>query len=193
MTTTSLRLAPPVALASWLGLASLLAVSGAVTVDRPLPIPLALVGGVTLLVALDRLHPGVRAWARALPLRAILALHAIRATVGVAFFVVEARGELTPAFAQPAGWGDLLVGVGALALLAIGDQRLAKHRGWVLAWNALGLADILYVVVTAQRQLLFVDPEGMRGLAGFPGMLLPTFLVPLVIATHALVFARRGA
>jgi hypothetical protein len=64
----------------------------------------------------------------------------------------------------------------------------------LLAWNWIGLLDIVSVVLSAQRIfLLRGEPEKLQGLIDFPGPLLPLFIVPLVLATHLLVFAiRRG-
>jgi hypothetical protein len=51
------------------------------------------------------------------------------------------------------------------------------------------LADILYVVGTAAR-LAFADPASMSALLRLPLALLPTFLVPLIIASHVFIFSR---
>ena len=51
------------------------------------------------------------------------------------------------------------------------------------------LADILFVVVTAAR-LGVADPESMAALLRLPLSLLPTFLVPLIIASHVVLGVR---
>ena len=53
----------------------------------------------------------------------------------------------------------------------------------------LGLADILFVVVTAAR-LATTDPASMVALLRLPLSLLPTFLVPLIIACHVFLGLR---
>ena len=63
------------------------------------------------------------------------------------------------------------------------------RRGPVLAWNVFGLVDIVLVVATATR-LGVADPGSMRALLELPLSLLPTFLVPIIIATHIIIFAR---
>jgi hypothetical protein len=63
-----------------------------------------------------------------------------------------------------------------------------------MLWNVLGLADILFVVVTA-AWLGVAEPESMAALLRLPLSLLPTFLVPLIIASHVVLgvrLARRG-
>ncbi len=67
---------------------------------------------------------------------------------------------------------------------ASGRRRLAY-----LLWNVVGLVDILFVVATATR-LAFADPLSMTALLRFPLSLLPTFVVPLVIAIHVVLFVR---
>jgi hypothetical protein len=59
----------------------------------------------------------------------------------------------------------------------------------VLAWNVVGMLDIGFVVATAAR-LAAADPSSMRALLRLPLSLLPTFLVPLIIATHVWIFVR---
>lgn len=54
-----------------------------------------------------------------------------------------------------------------------------------------GLIDILFVVATATR-LALADPDSLRPLLHLPLSLLVTFLVPLIIASHVVVFWRLG-
>jgi len=54
------------------------------------------------------------------------------------------------------------------------------------------LLDILFVVVTASR-LAFADPDSMSALLRLPLSLLVTFLVPIIIVDHVVVFWRLRA
>jgi hypothetical protein len=86
--------------------------------------------------------------------------------------------------------GDIVVAAFALALLALGGD-LSRRRRLVGSWNALGLVDILMVVVTAAR-IAFADPDSLDALLRLPLSLLITFLVPLIIVGHVVVFYRLG-
>lgn len=170
---------------AWLALAL---VAGAAGIGRALPAPLAIVlltGGV---LAAAWLRPGFRAWLEGLDARWLVALHLTR-FVGFYFLYLHARGQLPYAFAVPGGWGDIAVASLAVLLLLIGPPRGALRRGAYIAWNVFGLADILFVVVTAAR-LGTIDPESMVALGRLPLNLLPTFLVPLIIASHVVLGVR---
>jgi hypothetical protein len=95
----------------------------------------------------------------------------------------------------PGGWGDIVVASLAAVLLLWGSPHDSRRRSAYMVWNVLGLADILFVVVTGAR-LGAADPESMAALLRLPLSLLPTFLVPLIIASHVVLgarLARRGA
>jgi len=157
------------------------------------PLPQLLIAALTLMVlGLFWLPTPFGAWVIAVDVRVLILIHATRIIPGVAFLILHARGQLPWAFAVPGGWGDILVGVTALAVAAIPRPYKGWRRRAVLWWNAFGLADILLVVSTATR-IGMSDPESLRPLLQLPLSLLPTFLVPIVIATHAALFARfRG-
>jgi hypothetical protein len=158
---------------------------------RP-PVPQIVLGGLTvlLLVAFGAI-PRFRQWLQALDLRWLVALHLTR-FVGIYFFYIYYRyGALPRAFAVPGGWGDIIVAILALGLLGMAG-RLEPRRWLVGVWNMLGLIDILFVVATASR-LAIADPQSLNALLHLPLSLLVTFLVPLIIAGHVVVFWRIAA
>lgn len=154
----------------------------------PPPVVQFVLFGLTalLLAAYFRL-PSVRAWADGLDLRALVAVHLTR-FVGFYFLVLYERDELPFAFAVPGGWGDNFVAALALVLIIAPLSRTLRHRAFFI-WNVIGLTDILLVVITAAR-LGLADPAAMRALTYLPLSLLPTFLVPIIIATHVVIFVR---
>ena len=172
----------------WLLVAFGLGASGHVETWRP-PMPQFVLAGLTLLLlVLFVARPRFRRWLRTLDLRWLVALHLTR-FVGVYFLVLYyGDGALPYAFAVPGGWGDILVATLALALLATA-RDLATSRWRVGLWNALGLLDLLFVVATATR-LAAADPDSLSALLRLPLSLLPTFLVPLLLASHVVVFWR---
>jgi hypothetical protein len=175
-------------LAAWLGVAVAAVAAGGLRVLPP-PFPQAVLVALTVAVlAATWTSPALRAWAMAVDIRGLVLFHATR-FVGLYFLVLHGRGELPWAFAVPGGWGDILVAAAALVVAAAAPRR--GPAGWwaYAAWNAAGLADILGVVATAAR-LALAAPGSMRALTVLPLGLLVTFVVPLIIASHVVIFAR---
>ena len=102
--------------------------------------------------------------------------------------VMYGQGKLPREFAVPGGWGDIAVAALAVGVLAIGPD---SRRGWwpTLVWNVIGTIDILFVVATAAR-LGMQDGASMVEFTRLPLCVLPLWLVPLIIATHAVLFVR---
>jgi hypothetical protein len=139
-----------------------------------------------LVLAVCGFVPTIRDWVATIPLVWLIALHLTR-FVGFYFLLLSQRGLLPVGFANPAGIGDAVVAT--MALLIMAAPFLRQSRPILLTWNTLGLIDILLVVTGALRFGLR-DLESMRALRVLPLSLLPTFLVPLIIATHVLLFVR---
>lgn len=154
----------------------------------PAPALLGLIFGLTALVFLlcRKLRP-LREWIDRLDLRSLVILHVTR-FVGIYFLLLHRRGELPYAFAVPGGWGDILAATGALLLCSL-PLTAAKRRRAIGVWNIFGLCDILLVLFTAAR-LGLQEPGQLRALTYLPLSLLPTFLVPLIIATHLIIYLR---
>lgn len=175
-----------VAIASWLLLATAFTASGGLArIGFPFP-QVVLVGLTLLLGAIHRASPALRDAVRALPLEALVLLHTSRCFVGSYFLWLCHRGELAYAFAVPAGYGDIAVALLAAVLLRFPSLRPGAAAPSVRAWNLLGLADILFVVATAAR-VGSQAPETMAPLVRLPLGLLPTFLVPLIVYSHAVI------
>lgn len=155
----------------------------------PAPVIPALVLGLTgLLLLAYRTSDPLRAWVDSLDLRALVALHVTR-FVGLYFIYLESRNRVPSVFFE-AGVGDVVVAVFALAVILLPLAPAARLRA-ITIWNVVGLVDILYVVANAGR-LAFTQAPSMREFMQLPLSLLPTFLVPLIIATHVLIFIRIG-
>jgi hypothetical protein len=129
----------------------------------------------------------IRKWALSVDLRCLVLLHVTRLFAGAYFLVLCQRGQLPCGFARSAGWGD--IAVATLALPVLGATRTQFTKTVLLTWNTLGLIDIIFVVFSALR-FGSNDWQSMHALRELPLSLLPTFLVPLIIASHVLIYYR---
>ena len=123
--------------------------------------------------------------------RALVAFHVVRLFAGIHFLILASNGTLPREFAWAAGYGDIAVGVTALLVCWwCFPLRSAAQRRTVLLWNAFGLVDIVGVLANGIR--LFVgDPSLAAPFTTLPLAMLPTFVVPIVVASHILLFAWR--
>jgi len=119
----------------------------------------------------------------ALPLRdaltPLLLLHAFR-YLGMVFLIPTVVGPALPAaFAVPAAYGDLLAAL--LALLAIAALRQAWPSAIPLVWlfNVEGTLDLVNAFYQGLRNNV------QLGAAYY----IPTFAVPALLVTHAMIFA----
>lgn len=163
--------------------------AGGLLAHAPVPPPAVafVLTGVILLVLWT--SSTVRDGVRRLGSGPLVAFHLTRLFAGGYFLVLYKRAMLPGEFAIPAGWGDILVGAGAIVVLwtCVPMTTPARRQG-LLVWNALGFADILVVLANGIR--LFLNDPGLADpFTRFPLALLPTFVVPIVISSHLLLFA----
>ena len=171
----------------WLVVAIALGSSGVLRPVRP-PAPQILIFGLTsALVAAYWASRSFRDWLKELDLRVVVALHLTR-FVGFYFLWLYGKGELPYRFAVPGGWGDIIVAIGATVILT-SWSGFGRRRAVLFIWNVYGLVDILFVVTTAATEGL-AAPASMAALLRLPLSLLATFLVPLIVSSHLLIFAR---
>lgn len=176
-----------VVISTWLAFALVAGVTGVTAMMRP-PVPqLIIFGGAGLILLIFWRAGRFRAWIFSLPPRALVLPHVVR-FVGIYFLVLAARGDLPRAFAVPGGWGDIAAATLAVLISMLNAETVCGRRVY-LAWNILGLCDILFVVATATR-LFFANPDSMGAMLRLPLSLLPTFVVPLILALHVMLFVR---
>ena len=131
------------------------------------------------IVAAQYLWPELRDQPSVQALRSLLILHSFR-FIGLAFLIPGVvSAELPAAFAGPAAYGDFIAAILALVALAGLQTRLGLLLVWV--FNLWGTADLLYAFY--QGNSVGFAP-GQLGAAYF----IPTFVVPLLLITHGLVF-----
>lgn len=176
-------------LATWF-LAALVAGLIGVLARAPLPPPAFAFGltGVCLLCVLS--WPAFRMRVLSIGLASLIGFHVIRFVAGLNFLWLAQRGELAPEFALPAGWGDMVIGLSAPILLyACLPARTPRRRAALLVWNLLGLLDISMVLGNGLR-IFSESPAGFAPFTRLPLSMLPTFVVPLVLVTHLLIFVK---
>jgi hypothetical protein len=123
--------------------------------------------------------PELRLRQRAEALQPLLLLHSFR-FIGLAFLVPGVVSpDLPPAFAQSAAYGDVIASI--LALLAL--ISLPGAAGIIITWifSLWGTADLLNAFYQANHAGLIA---GQLGATYF----IPTFVVPILLITHALAF-----
>ena len=189
MTTPRLPWAAVVAVSAWLALALLAGATGFLA-RLPFPGPQLII--LTLLVATvaaGTAIPALRAWIDALPLRALIGINAFR-FIGITFLVLAARGQIAPVFAQRAGWGDIATATLAILLMAAGDPRTPTRRALTHVWNAFGALDLVVAVATATWVTLHAITPGIQPVLALPLVVIPTFFVPIFLASHVFIFRR---
>ena len=103
--------------------------------------------------------------------------------IGLSFLVPGVVSQsLSPAFAVPAGYGDL----GAAILAGFATLALAARATWAISmvwvFNVFGVVDLLHAIYLG-RIGVGIDP-GSLGAAFF----IPTVVVPALLVTHGLIF-----
>ncbi len=171
----------------WLLYAVYLGHTRALAGQPPYVFALFLVVPLVTVVASYELLRTVRGWLDALDLRMLVFLHTTR-FLAVFFLTLHGRGQLPGEFALPAAWGEILVAAGALVLAVLPMARAARLRA-VAIWNMVGFAGAAFATVNAARVALAGDLR-MNVFTDLPFSLLPTFLVPLILASHIVLFRR---
>lgn len=168
--------------AGWFLLALFVGETQLLSIVPPPVIPATVLGLTCILVLGYARWTCLRARVARFPIESLVALHLTR-FVGIYFLYLHSKGQLSGDFAVVAGWGDIAIAASAAVVL------LLRSRAAVLLWNVAGLADILFVVGNAAR-LVSTTPEAMAPFMKLPLAFLPTFLVPVIIASHIILFHR---
>lgn len=186
------RLGLGVALAAWLGLAAVLAPAPATLAGQgnsyvnPLIPAFALAAFAAVLVGYRR-SPALRAAVASASVPALIGVQVYR-VVGLLFIVLLAQGQLPAYFAEPAGWGDIFVGLTAVPVAVALARHLPGARALAVAWNVFGLLDL--VVAVGMGTGLLARAPAAAAMGVFPLILIPTFVVPLSVILHVIALAR---
>ena len=126
--------------------------------------------------------PWLRVMTREEALLPLMVPHTFR-FVGLSFLVPGVvSASLSPDFARPAAYGDLVAAL--LAVVAV--LALSARASWALAivwvFNLWGTIDLLYAIY--QGEIGVRIGPGSLGAAFY----IPTVLVPPLLVTHALIF-----
>ncbi len=184
----------------WFAAIVALAGSGVLTWGLELGAPLvalSIVVPIIVIVVLATLVPGSRRALSAIPLPALIGVHAIR-IIGFLFLLLFAAGRLSAPFAPSAGWGDILAGATAVPVAWALASRGASVRWLVLLWNSVGLLDLVTAAFLGMTSApgsplqLYFDPPGSSIMATLPWAMIPVFLVPQLIVGHFAVYRRLG-
>ena len=152
----------------------------------PLAIFLPLIIGAPLLLFSKRLGQVLDA----MPTSWLVALQLYR-VFGSWALVAALRGALPGIFGVTAGIGDALTGLFALPAAIAVVRGTAQGRRAAIAWNVLGLADLVVAVslgaITSPGPFQLIVPHVPSIGAGvYPGVLTPAFVVPSSILLHFL-------
>lgn len=153
-----------------------------------LAVPAIVLGLAGALVGTSRL-PGLRAWTERLDLRALLLLHGSR-LLGIYILILHQRGELPRALILSAGVAEIAIAVMVLPV-TFAPLGEADRRRAIRIWSVVGAINLLFVTFTLTR-LLLAGPAQLRAFLQLPLSLHPTFLVPLLLATHGVLLLRTA-
>jgi hypothetical protein len=106
---------------------------------------------------------------------------------GIAFLWGMTQGILEPAFAIPAGIGDILIGVTAIPFAIFLWKGYSWSKYAVVVWSVLGIADLVNAITLG----FITNPDfSTSTMSTFPWILVPTVGVPFALALHGIVLYR---
>ena len=106
---------------------------------------------------------------------------------GIFFLWGMTQGILDPAFAIPAGVGDLLIGLTAIPFAIFLWKGYSWSKYSLVVWSVLGIADLVNAVTLGR----ITSPDfSSSTMATFPWILVPTVGVPLGLALHGVTLYR---
>jgi hypothetical protein len=106
---------------------------------------------------------------------------------GIFFIWGMTQGLLDPAFAIPAGVGDLLIGLTAIPFAIFLWKGYSWSKYSLVVWSVLGIADLVNAVTLGR----ITSPDfSSSTMATFPWILVPTVGVPLGLALHGITLYR---
>lgn len=184
------------AVGGWIGLVGIAAQAGVLEMQGArltmfaVPVVILLAGAV--------LSREFRAALLSIPTPLLIGLNAAR-VFGFLFLLLASEGRLSGPFPEFAAWGDMITGAFAMPVAWLAAQRSSASARYVIAWNAFGTLDLINALLLAVLstngsvfQLIHAG-AGASAMATFPWALVPAFLVPFYLLTHAIVFAQtRG-
>lgn len=187
--------------AAWLAIIVAAASLGWLTPGALGPVPATLLPFTTLLALLFAgwaLVPAFRSAFLALPLPALIGLHAGRLG-GILFLLFHADGRLSAPFAPAAGVGDMATGALAIVLVGLLALGVSVGRSWLAAWNALGALDLMVAVSLGTLSMpgtpfrIFTEEPGTLLMTTVPGIVVPGMLVPIFLFAHFAIAAKLQA
>jgi len=175
----------------WMAVAWSGAINGVFRTATGLPaLPLAIFLPVIIGAPLLLLSKRVGQVLDAMPASWLVALQLYR-VFGSWALVAALRGTLPAVFGLPAGIGDALTGLFALPAAIAVATGTAQGRRAAIAWNILGLADLVVAVTLGAitspgpTQLIVTHVPSI-GAGAYPGILTPAFVVPSSVLLHFL-------
>ena len=157
--------------------------------EVPFPFPQIIL--FTLVIAqlvLFNFLKGLKSWIYNINIKYLIAVHLSR-FVGIYFLILYSQNLLPYDFAVKGGIGDIFIATTAILILVFVSSKNEIRDKIYVIWNTIGVLDILFVVFTVTR-IGMHSPESIENLLKLPLSLLPTFLVPIIIFTHIMIYVR---
>lgn len=176
----------------WLWFAGAVAAGHWLVLTRlpPLALPAVILAIAGLPLVLAFRIPALRAWIESVDLRTLVLLHVTR-FVGLYFLWLHQQGDLPRAFVAVAGAGDLIIAVMALPV-ALAPLPDATRLRAIRIWSVVSFITLLLIVFTVAR-LNYASPLSLLVLTRLPLCLYLVFLLPLLLASQAVVLIRCSA
>jgi hypothetical protein len=154
----------------------------------PLPFGLAVLTPVLVFLVWFRISPGFRTFALSLDPGILTMIQSWR-IAGFVFLALYAYGVLPGAFALPAGWGDIAIGLTApLVSLKLASR---SHRMAFIGWQILGIVDLVTAIGSGtMSQIISRSQVTTAPMTVLPLSLIPTFAVPLFLILHIICIAQ---